>query len=394
MMRTGATFADAAAEYLRYIEHDRGRKPSTLRGYRSTIDGASAARRSANCRRGRDDRGDRAVDRRLRGLGPDAEQAADPAARDPRAGTPGLRAAGQRGGRRREVPAARERRHRGLLARGGLGARPGGRLGAGRRDVPDRRVHRSADGRAARAPLARRRLRRSHDPRARQLLPRPARRRRSPARSGRYRWRRTSPPRSRGSASASIGSATTTWCSPARPAAISTARRCAAATRRRSRRAGLRPLRFHDLRHTFGTRMIAKADIRRVQEWMGHADIQTTMRYLHYAPRSEDAELVAEAFRLATPAEDRRGRQGMSGRLRDVLGRLAPGSVASRGRLRTSRSPPARSLAPKWLTTRPSDVSRLLLGQQWARTRSTPGTTWDDFGSSTQCVECMSAGGL
>ena len=56
-------------------------------------------------------------------------------------------------------------------------------------------------------------------------------------------------------------------------------------------RAGLRPLRFHDLRHTFGTRMIAKADIRRVQEWMGHADIQTTMRYLHYAPREEDAEL-------------------------------------------------------------------------------------------------------
>jgi integrase len=63
--------------------------------------------------------------------------------------------------------------------------------------------------------------------------------------------------------------------------------------------AGLRSLRFHDLRHTFGTRMIAKADIRRVQEWMGHADIQTTMRYLHYAPRSEDAALVAEAFRVS-----------------------------------------------------------------------------------------------
>jgi integrase len=29
---------------------------------------------------------------------------------------------------------------------------------------------------------------------------------------------------------------------------------------------------------------------------MGHADIQTTMRYLHYAPRDEDARLVAEAF--------------------------------------------------------------------------------------------------
>jgi integrase len=62
-------------------------------------------------------------------------------------------------------------------------------------------------------------------------------------------------------------------------------------------RAALRKLRFHDLRHTFGTRMIAKADIRRVQEWMGHADIQTTMKYLHYAPREGDAALVAEAFR-------------------------------------------------------------------------------------------------
>jgi integrase len=71
--------------------------------------------------------------------------------------------------------------------------------------------------------------------------------------------------------------------------------------------AGLRRLRFHDLRHTFGTRMIAKADIRRVQEWMGHADVQTTMKYLHYVPRPEDAALVAEAFAVAqTPDAGRR----------------------------------------------------------------------------------------
>jgi integrase len=38
LVRTGATFADAAAEYQRYIEQDRGRKPSTLRGYRSAIE--------------------------------------------------------------------------------------------------------------------------------------------------------------------------------------------------------------------------------------------------------------------------------------------------------------------------------------------------------------------
>jgi integrase len=53
--------------------------------------------------------------------------------------------------------------------------------------------------------------------------------------------------------------------------------------------------------------MIAKADIRRVQEWMGHADIQTTMRYLHYAPRDEDARLVAEAFEVeGTPTSSQK----------------------------------------------------------------------------------------
>src|SRR5437899_144352 len=34
---TRATFADAAAEYLRYAAEDRGCKPSTIRGYRSQL---------------------------------------------------------------------------------------------------------------------------------------------------------------------------------------------------------------------------------------------------------------------------------------------------------------------------------------------------------------------
>ncbi|HEX3804180.1 MAG TPA: N-terminal phage integrase SAM-like domain-containing protein [Solirubrobacteraceae bacterium] len=37
LVRTGATFADAAAEYLRYVEQDRLCKPSTVQGYRSAI---------------------------------------------------------------------------------------------------------------------------------------------------------------------------------------------------------------------------------------------------------------------------------------------------------------------------------------------------------------------
>jgi integrase len=67
-------------------------------------------------------------------------------------------------------------------------------------------------------------------------------------------------------------------------------------------RAALRPLRFHDLRRTFGTRVIGVADIRRVQEWMGHANVQTTMQYLHYVPRPQDAALVGEAFATSLDA--------------------------------------------------------------------------------------------
>jgi integrase len=71
-------------------------------------------------------------------------------------------------------------------------------------------------------------------------------------------------------------------------------------------RAGLRDLRFHDLRHTFGTQVIATASILKVKEWMGHADVDTTMRYLHFAPSEADAELVAAAFRPKTPVPDPR----------------------------------------------------------------------------------------
>jgi hypothetical protein len=45
-------------------------------------------------------------------------------------------------------------------------------------------------------------------------------------------------------------------------------------------RAGLRAPRFHDLRHTFGTRAVEQAEsILELGEWMGHAKVQTTMRY-------------------------------------------------------------------------------------------------------------------
>ncbi|MGE5700790.1 MAG: tyrosine-type recombinase/integrase [Arthrospira platensis] len=63
--------------------------------------------------------------------------------------------------------------------------------------------------------------------------------------------------------------------------------------------AGLRQLRFHDLRHTFGSLAINVASIVQVQAWMGHADIKTTMRYLHHKSRTDDAHLLSQAFQTA-----------------------------------------------------------------------------------------------
>ncbi|MEO6859903.1 MAG: site-specific integrase [Solirubrobacteraceae bacterium] len=65
-------------------------------------------------------------------------------------------------------------------------------------------------------------------------------------------------------------------------------------------RAGVRSLRFHDLHHTFGTLAVRRAEVPAVQAWMGHSDIQTTMRYVHHRDRGDEARLLVEAFRPST----------------------------------------------------------------------------------------------
>ena len=37
LVRTGVAFVEAADEWLRYVEHDRERKPSTVAGYRALV---------------------------------------------------------------------------------------------------------------------------------------------------------------------------------------------------------------------------------------------------------------------------------------------------------------------------------------------------------------------
>lgn len=66
--------------------------------------------------------------------------------------------------------------------------------------------------------------------------------------------------------------------------------------------------RFHDLRHTFGTSLaMAGVDVVTIQEYMGHSDLATTRRYLHYAPAADDAARIGRAFELADPRGTIRG---------------------------------------------------------------------------------------
>jgi integrase len=66
---------------------------------------------------------------------------------------------------------------------------------------------------------------------------------------------------------------------------------------------GGRPIRFHDLRHTATTLLIAAGfDIKTVKDICGHADIKTTMNYIHLVPGQ--IEKVAETFSIAPSSKE------------------------------------------------------------------------------------------
>jgi integrase len=68
--------------------------------------------------------------------------------------------------------------------------------------------------------------------------------------------------------------------------------------KRALRRADVRDVRFHDLRHTFGTMMASSPNVsmRTLQRWLGHSDPATTAIYAHFAPSDHEADWVDEVF--------------------------------------------------------------------------------------------------
>jgi integrase len=80
------------------------------------------------------------------------------------------------------------------------------------------------------------------------------------------------------------------------------------ALRRRYRRAqeaaGLRPLRWHDLRHTYGSLLAAYGiDLVSIKDAMGHSALATNGRYLHARPAAAQAAAFTRAFELDPAAE-------------------------------------------------------------------------------------------
>lgn len=61
-------------------------------------------------------------------------------------------------------------------------------------------------------------------------------------------------------------------------------------------RAGLRRVRFHDLRHCFGSVAVRAFPLSDVQAMLGHAHVTTTMRYVHHRPGADDAARLSSAF--------------------------------------------------------------------------------------------------
>ena len=58
-------------------------------------------------------------------------------------------------------------------------------------------------------------------------------------------------------------------------------------------------MRLHDLRHTFGTLAVQAFPLSDVKAYMGHADIATTMIYVHHVPQHDAADRLGRLVERA-----------------------------------------------------------------------------------------------
>jgi integrase len=110
--------------------------------------------------------------------------------------------------------------------------------------------------------------------------------------------------------------------------------------RRALRKAGLPPLRFHDLRHMAGTLMHeAGVPLKRAQEILGHASERTTLAiYTHSMRRTHDdsADKIAILAGLAPPTQNLGNNRETTGSVEHEEVELSGCSIGSPGRIRTA----------------------------------------------------------
>lgn len=107
--------------------------------------------------------------------------------------------------------------------------------------------------------------------------------------------------------------------------------------------AGVRKVRFHDLRHTFGTRIAAAGvPMRTLQEWMGHRDYRTTLIYADYEPGDEESDLVDAAFSNGSSVQKERPLY----RAKQRFSQLRRAITARRNEPKPAIPSPGRSAAP------------------------------------------------
>ena len=127
----------------------------------------------------------------------------------------------------------------------------------------------------------------------------------------------------------------------------------------------------------------------------GPSDIQTTMQYLHYAPRAEDAQLVAEAFRVEGPDGGTPGtlRRPQTSPLKPPATSRVFGARLSGAR--PSLDPPSRArVGDAAASSRPPRAAPATGGPLAPKPRGgRRGTLGDAPGQHPRCVQCVAADG-